>query len=68
MEIRNPAVWIKRPTIVPCSKESWKNYLIWITPRIEENFGGLKSDISILRHELKEKFEGVKSTLTEVQK
>ena len=68
MEIRNPAVWIERPTIVPRSKESRKNYLTWITPRIEEHFGGLKSDISILRHELKEEFEGVKSTLTEVQK
>ena len=68
MEIRNPAVWIKRPTIVPRSKESWKNYLTWITLRIEEHFGGLKSDISILRHELKEEIKGVKSTLTEVQK
>ena len=68
MEIRNPAVWIKRPTIVPRSKESWKNCLTWITLRIEEHFGGLKSDISILRHELKEEIKGVKSTLTEVQK
>ena len=40
-----------------------------ITLRIEEHFGGLKSDISILRHErVKEEIEGVKSTLTEVQK
>ena len=68
MEIRNPAVWIKRPTIVPRSKESWKNYLTWITLRIEEHFGRLKSDISNLRHELEEEIEGVKSTLTEVQK
>ena len=59
MEIRNPAVWIKRPTIVPRSKESWKNCLTWITLRIEEHFGGLKSDISILRHELKEEIKGV---------
>ena len=68
MEIRNPAVWMKSPTIVPRSKESWKNYLTWITIRIEKQFGGLKSDISILRHELKEEIEGVKITLTKVQK
>ena len=58
----------KTPEIVPRSKESWKNYLTWITLRIEEHFGRLKSDISNLRHELKEEIEGVKSTLTEVQK
>ena len=36
--------------------------------RIEEHFGGLKSDISILRYEFKEKIEGVKSSLSEVEK
>ena len=35
--------------------------------RIEEHFGGLKSDISILRHE-QEEIEGVNSTLTGVEK
>ena len=38
--------------------------LSYLDNRIEELFGGLKSDISILRHELKEEIEGVKSTLT----
>ena len=42
--------------------------LSYLDNRIEEHFGGLKSDISILRHELKEEIEGVKSTLTEVEK
>ena len=40
----------------------------YLDNRIEENFGGLKSDISILRYELKEEIEGVKSTLTGVEK
>ena len=42
--------------------------LSYLDNRIEELFGGLKSDISILRHELKEEIEGVKSTLTGVEK
>ena len=42
--------------------------LSYLDNRIEEHFGGLKSDISILRHELKEEIEGVKSTLTGVEK
>ena len=42
--------------------------LSYLDKRIEEHFGGLKSDISILRHELKEEIEGVKSTLTGVEK
>ncbi|KAK2564648.1 hypothetical protein P5673_012128 [Acropora cervicornis] len=42
--------------------------LSYLDNRIEEHFGGLKSDISILRHELKEEIEGVKSTLTEIEK
>ena len=42
--------------------------LSYLDNRIEEHFGGLKSDISILRHELKEDIEGVKSTLTGVEK
>ena len=42
--------------------------LSYLHNRIEELFGGLKSDISILRHELKEEIEGVKSTLTGVEK
>ena len=37
--------------------------LSYLDNRIEEHFGGLKSDISILSHELKEEMEGVKSTL-----
>ena len=39
----------------------------YLDNRIEEHFGGLKSDISILRHKLKEEIEGVKGTLTEVR-
>ena len=35
---------------------------------MNEHFGRLKSDISILRHEFKDEIEGVKSTLTEVEK
>ena len=42
--------------------------LSYLVNRIEEHFGGLKSDISILRHELKEEIEGVKSTLTGAEK
>ena len=42
--------------------------LSYLDNRIEDHFGGLKSDISILRHELKEEIEGVKSTLTGVEK
>ena len=42
--------------------------LSYLDNRIEEHFGGLKSDISILRHELKEEIEGVKSISTGVQK
>ena len=44
------------------------SYLDNMDNRIEEHFGGLKSDISILSHELKEEIEGVKSTLTGVEK
>ena len=36
--------------------------------RIEGHFSGLKSDISILRHKLKDEIEGVQSTLTRVEK
>ena len=50
------------------SLESIMDKLSYLDNRIEEHFGGLKSDISILRHELKEEIEGVKSTLTEVEK
>ena len=42
--------------------------LSYLDNRIEEHFGGLKSDISILRHEIQEEIEGVKSTLTCVEK
>ena len=42
--------------------------LSYLDNRIEEHFGGLKSDISMLRHEIKEEIEGVKSTLTGVEK
>ena len=42
--------------------------LSYLDNRIEEHFAALKSDISILRHELKKEIEGVKSTLTEVEK
>ena len=42
--------------------------LSYLDNRIKEQFGGLKSDISILRHELIEEIEGVKSTLTGVEK
>ena len=50
------------------SLERIMDKLSYLDNRIEEHFGGLKSDISILRHELKEEIEGVKSTLTEVEK
>ena len=36
--------------------------------RIEEHFHELQSHISILRNQLKGEIEGVKSTLTEVEK
>ena len=36
--------------------------------RIEEHFGGLKTDISILRHDLKEEIEGIRNTLKDVEK
>ena len=36
--------------------------------RIEEHFGGLKSDISSLRHELNEEIENVRSTMKDVEK
>ena len=39
-----------------------------IMEKLEELFDGLKSDISILRHELKEEIEGIKSTLTGIEK
>ena len=42
--------------------------LSYLDNRIEEHFGGLKSDLSILRHELKEEIEGVKGTLTGLEK
>ena len=42
--------------------------LSYLDNRIEGHFGGLKSDISILRHKLKDEIEGVKSTLTRVEK
>ena len=42
--------------------------LSYLANRIEEHFGGLKSDISILKHELKEEIEGIKSTLTGAEK
>ena len=42
--------------------------LSYLENRIEEHFGGLKSDISILKHELKEEIEGIKSTLTGAEK
>ena len=42
--------------------------LSYFDNRIEEHFGGLKSDILFLRHELKEEIEDVKSTLTGVEK
>ena len=42
--------------------------LSYLDNRTEEHFGGLKSDISILRNELKEEIEGVKNTLTGVEK
>lgn len=50
------------------SLEGIMEKLSYLDNRIEEHFGGLKSDISILRHELKEEIEGVKSTLTEIEK
>ena len=42
--------------------------LSYVDNRIEGHFGGLKSDISILRHKLKDEIEGVKSTLTRAEK
>ena len=42
--------------------------LSYLDNRKEAHFRGLKSDISILRHKLKEEIEGVKSTLTRVEK
>lgn len=36
--------------------------------RMEEHFGSLKSEISCLRHELREEIEGVKNTLHDVEK
>ena len=42
--------------------------LSYLDNRIEEHFGGLNSDISILSHKLKEEIKGIKSTLTEVEK
>ena len=42
--------------------------LSYLDNRIEGHFGGLKSDISILRHKPKDEIEGVKSTLTRVEK
>ena len=37
--------------------------LSYLDNRIKEYFGGLKSDISILRHELKEEIDGLISTV-----
>ena len=42
--------------------------LSYLENRIEEHFGGLKSDISSLRHELKEEIENVRSTMKDVEK
>ena len=42
--------------------------LSYLDNRTEEHFGGLKSDISILRNELQEEIEGVKNTLTGIEK
>ena len=42
--------------------------LSYLDNRIEGHFGGLKSDILILRHKPKDEIEGVKSTLTRVEK
>ena len=42
--------------------------LSYLANRIEEHFGALKSEISILRHDLKEEIEAVKSALTGVEK
>ena len=42
--------------------------LSYVDNRIEGHFGGLKSDISILRHKLKDEIKGVKSTLTRAEK
>ena len=42
--------------------------LSYLDNRKEAHFRGLKSDISILRHELKEEIKGIKSTLTRVEK
>ena len=39
--------------------------LSYLDNRIEEHFGGLKSDISILRHELKEEIEEISRRLQE---
>ena len=57
----------KTPDDRPSLERIMEN-LSYLDNRIEEHFGGLKSDISILRHELKEEIEGVKSTLTGVEK
>ena len=42
--------------------------LSYLENRIEEHFGGLNSDISSLRHELKEEIENVRSTMKDVEK
>ena len=42
--------------------------LSYLENRIEEHFGGLKSDISSLRHELNEEIENVRSTMKDVEK
>ena len=39
--------------------------LSYLDNRIKEHFGGLKSDISILRHELKEEIEEISRRLQE---
>ena len=65
MKIRNPSV--KTPDDHP-SLERIMEKLSYLDSKAKEHFGRLKSDISIVRHELEEEIEGVKSTLTEVEK
>ena len=57
----------KTPDDCP-SLERIMEKLSYLDNRIQEHFSGLKSDILILRHELREEIEGVKSTLTGEEK
>ena len=65
MKIRNPAVkkHDDHPSLEPIMEK-----LSYLDSKAKGHFGRLKSDISIVRHELEEEIEGVKSTLTEVEK